>query len=124
MSGALLILLGTPQGAALSPFYFTIFIAEVGELIRLEQRKWEKEGELSGESMNQIWSLLFADDNKVAASLKNNADRVRIQATLDTLYKWIEENDMTINASKTYCLRVGRLETGEERYKAPGGGRH
>ena len=28
---------------------------------------------------------------------------------------------MTINASKTYCLRVGRLETGEEGYKAPGG---
>ena len=76
---------------ALSPFYFTIFIAEVGELIRMEQQKWEKEGEVSEESMDQILSLLFADDNKVAASLKDNSDRVRIQATLDVLYKWIQE---------------------------------
>ena len=68
-----------------------------------------------------MWSLLFSDDNKVAASLDTNEDRGKIQTTLDAVYKWVAENDMTINASKTYCMRVGRLQIGEGRYLAPGG---
>ena len=64
---------GTPQGAALSPFYFSIFIFGAGEGI--EKMSKEKGGELIEEDLEHLWSLLFADDNKLAGVVKNNADR-------------------------------------------------
>ena len=37
------------------------------------------------------WTLLFADDNKIAAGIKSNEEMVETQETLNKLYKWVEE---------------------------------
>ena len=69
-----------------------------------------------------MWSLLFADDNKLAGAVKDNADREKVQAVLNRIYAWIEENKMQVNSDKTFCLRVGKTkEPSPTSYKTPEG---
>ena len=46
---------------------------------------------------------------------------IETQETLNKLYKWVEENGMEINSGKTYCMRIGSLNTEGNNYTAPDG---
>ena len=74
LSDALPVLSSTLQGVVLSLFYFVIFLFEVGKLIGKKLGKDDGKGERLGRSIDQIRSLLFADDNKFATALDKNED--------------------------------------------------
>ena len=79
LSEALPVKSGTPQGAALSPLYFAIFIASIADCVDQELEEQEEANKISGKEekdreLANIWSLLFADDTKLASSLKSNEE--------------------------------------------------
>ena len=70
----------TPQGAALSPFFFSIFIADVENKMNNDLNdRIDQDNNKGGES----WSLLFADDNKIASGIKTNEEMKKTQETLN-----------------------------------------
>ena len=83
LSEPLPVLSGTPQGAALSPILFTIFMGEVGDIIE-EQLKEEDQGKdvIRSREDAGLWTLMFADDTKAAGSMKSNDQMELIQAVL------------------------------------------
>ena len=83
----------------------------------IENMSKEKGGELSEEDLEQLWALLFADDQKIASSIRDNEDRKKLQLVLDKIYEWITVNRMSINSEKTYCLRFGKTKKEESPMK-------
>ena len=63
LSSPLPVLSGTPQGAALSPILFAIFMGTVGEII---EKQLDEEGLENGVVRTReeegLWTLMFADD--------------------------------------------------------------
>ena len=114
---------GVAQGAALSPVFFSVFIADIGRIIQQKQEEWRSKQEetLPAETVENVWSLLFADDNKISGAIKTNKDMGKVQEVLEAVYKWVTDHGMAINASKTFAIRVGTVATEGENYKAPGG---
>ena len=117
LSSPLPVLSGTPQGAALSPIFFAIFMGTVGEIVG---KQLEEEGLMDGIVRNReeegLWTLMFANDTKAAGAITNNQQMNRLQKVLDKFYEWTTQNDMLVNAGKTECLRIGKLEK-ENNYK-------
>ena len=117
---------GTPQGAALSPLYFAIFIASIADCV---DQELEEQGEMTKEAgkekkdreLANILSLLFADVTKLASSLKSNKEMGTLKNLLSRIYRWVEENKMMVNAGKTEFIRFGRLPIEDEGYKTPDG---
>ena len=67
-----------------------------------------------------IWSLLFADDNKCSGSSNTVEDTALLQKALDLIYKWTQDNQMRMNSTKTFAMRIGP-DKYETSYKAPDG---
>jgi ribonuclease P/MRP protein subunit RPP40 len=79
-----------PQGSVLGPLFFLIFISDLG-------------GDLSPGAV----VLKFVDDTKLIARTKNEKEVEEVQADLDKLYNWQQENNMEWNDSKFQILRMG-----------------
>ena len=89
LSGALPVTSGTPQGTALSPLYFAIFIASIADCIdqELEDEATEEGREKTARELAKIWSPLFADDMKIASSLKSNEEMKTLKRLLSRIYQ-------------------------------------
>jgi hypothetical protein len=68
------VLSGVHQGSVLGPLLFLIFINDLDLAVSLQELL-----------------LKFADDTKLAGIVKDEADRMRLQAALDNLLQWSEK---------------------------------
>ena len=107
---------GTPQGATLSPLYFAIFIASIADCVdqELEEEATEEGREKIARKLAKIWSLLFADDTKIASSLKSNKEMKTLKRLLSRIYQWVDDHKMVVNPDKTEHIRFGKLPMEEE----------
>ena len=82
------VLSGVPQGSVLGPLLFILFINDID---------------------NGISSRLFkfADDCKVAKSIHNLEDNIKLQHDLDLLEGWADKWEMTFNTNKCSSLSFG-----------------
>ena len=73
LSAPLPVISGTPQGAALMPILFAIFMGEVGDIIEEQLRK-EDQGKdvIRNREDASLGTLMFADDTKAAGSITSN----------------------------------------------------
>ena len=80
---------GVPQGSVVGPLLFLILLKDI-----------DKE-------VSSSWVSSFADDTRVLAGVKNSEDVQKLQADLNTIYRWAEENNCMFNPDKFECLRYG-----------------
>ena len=85
------VLSGVPQGSVLGPLLFLIFINDLDDV---------------AETVEIIRK--FADDTKIAQSIRGNADRLRMQEALDNLTGWANQWGMQFNITKCKVMHVGR----------------
>jgi len=88
-SGWLDVLSGVPQGSVLGPILFVTIINDLPKSV-----------------VNCICRL-FADDTKLIAAVRNNADITLIQADLDALVKWSQNWLMEFNTDKCKYMLIG-----------------
>ena len=84
------VLSGVPQGSVLGPLLFVIFINDLDEAAAAV-------------------ALLkkFADDTKLAQTIRTAQDRTQLQAALDDLMRWSEKWGMEFNVKKCKVMHVG-----------------
>ena len=85
------VLSGVPQGSVLGPILFLIFINDLDlavEFVELLRK--------------------FADDTKIAQTIRSDEDRNTLQAALDSLLDWAARWGMTFNVQKCKVMHVGR----------------
>lgn len=71
--------------------------------MKVEMERTKEEGEeMTEDDLEHLWSLLFADDNKLSSGVQKKVQRV-----LDAIYSWMDKNDMMVNSNKTFCLKIG-----------------
>ena len=91
------VLSGVPQGSVLGPLLFLIFINDLDE------------------SCMAVETILkFADDTKIAQSIRCEADRKRLQEALDSLTNWADRWGMAFNVQKCKIMHVGHTNPGHE----------
>ena len=73
------VLSGIPQGSALGPFLFVIYIYDLPEAINSD-------------------SFLFADDTKVFRETASNDDALALQAEIDSLQHWSKQVVVAISS--------------------------
>ena len=78
---------GVPQGSALGPLLFKIFMSDIG-----------------GDPITESRILVYADDVKIFGGITDNHDCHKLQQALDIVCDWFERNNMKINQSKTCFL--------------------
>lgn len=88
-SGWLPVESGMPQGTVLAGPLFTVFVDDLDELILAFLRK-------------------FADDTKLARSIRNLLDAERFQADINRLADWAKEWAMVFNLAKCKVMHLGR----------------
>ena len=87
------VLSGVPQGSALGPLYFIIFINDMPEVVH-----------------NMI--ALFADDAKLFSSITNVSDHEHLKQDLIQLQNWAEKWQLKFNEKKCKVMHLGRLNPG------------
>ena len=78
---------GVPQGSILGPLLFIIYINDLPSILKSST------------------PYLFADDTKCCSRVLSLNDAVFLQADLDSLNEWCQDNDLSFNASKSCLLR-------------------
>jgi hypothetical protein len=84
------VLSGVPQGTVLGPLLFLVMA-----------------NDLSNNCPHSSVSC-FADDTRVLGIVKNTRDVENVQADLEEIFKWADENNMKFNESKFEILRYGK----------------
>ena len=80
---------GVPQGSVLGP---TLFIAYINDLVR--------------ELMNTC--KLYADDCKIMARIRSQADVINLQTDLEAVVKWARVWLMELNTEKCKVMHCGK----------------
>ena len=78
---------GVPQGSVLGPLIFLILLGNIDEKIA------------------HSFLSSFADDTRVGTAIKSASDTQKLQADLDSIYKWSREVNMQFNSDKFELLR-------------------
>ena len=63
--------------------------------------------------------MLFADDTKIASSLRSNEEMKTLKRLLTRIYRWVDDHKMVINPDKTEHIHFGKLPIEEEGYNTP-----
>ena len=79
---------GVPQGSVLGPLLFLIYINDLDQGLKCKVSK-------------------FADDTKVATSVRNNDGCIKIQNDLNKLTGWADKWQMNFNSKKCKVLHLG-----------------
>ena len=79
---------GAMQGSVLGPVIFLLFIKDISKEVTANTK-------------------LFVDDAKIKDKICNEEDVLKLQANLDKLFNWEEENNMKLNGAKFQVLRYG-----------------
>ena len=80
---------GVPQGSVLGPLLFLIFIGDLANGVEASV-------------------LIYVDDSKVKSALNDEEGVERLQADLDHIYTWEQENNMCFNECKFQLIRYGK----------------
>ena len=86
---------GVPQGSVLGPSLFIIHLGDIGHDIQ-----------------NSTVSS-FADDTRIYKEIKNLQDVKDLQKDLHKIYKWSEENNLSLNGEKFEHMRYGTNKGGD-----------
>ena len=78
---------GVPQGSVLGPLLFFILIGDIDQNIA------------------SSFISSFADDTRVGRQIENTEDIQFLQADLESVYDWAEQNNMEFNSDKFELLR-------------------
>ena len=89
---------GVPQGTALGPLLFLIFVADVDSQLVYAR------------------ASSFADDTRVVLGISCNEDRIKMQRDLEAIYHWCEQNNMMFNSGKFLHLQYGASREDESTY--------
>ena len=85
-----------PQGSVLGPLLFLIYI-----------------NDLAGEMLSTSSSItMYADDLLLHRVISSSDDYELLQNEINTLAKWFDRNNLTLNASKCKCM----LDSEEDQY--------
>ena len=87
------VLSGVPQGSVVGPLLFIVMLYDIDSTV-------------VSASVSS-----FADDTRVLSGVTSQQDTSELQADLDRIYQWAEENNATFNPDKFECLRYGSDET-------------
>ncbi|CAH2108709.1 unnamed protein product [Euphydryas editha] len=79
-----------PQGSNLGPLFFILFINDVVGLFE------------------NFHVYMFADDIKIAKVMTQESDMSDLQANLDRLVEWCDENGMLLNPGKCNFIKFSR----------------
>lgn len=79
---------GVPQGSHLGPTLFLLFINDIVE------------------GMDDVFISLYADDVKIAKAVSSAQDAATLQAAIDKLRNWCNENDLHLNLDKCAVLTI------------------
>ena len=81
---------GVPQGSALGPLFFIIFINDLAEIL----------------AKCGIMHLMYADDLTIFLKIKSAEDSTRLQTGLDCLYKWSSTWDLRLNPLRHHVHKI------------------
>ena len=96
------VLSGVPQGTVLAAVLFIMMIADIDENIK------------------SSIVLCFADDTRASLKIKSDEDKHALQADLECIYKWANENAMKFNENKFEPMSHGVTAGVEvQSYKTP-----
>lgn len=86
-SDTIIVSSGVPQGSILGPFLFSLFINDITNVISTGSK-----------------ITLFADDAKIWSTIINQNDCVKLQYSLNNLFKWSCRWGLTFNTNKCYVM--------------------
>ena len=98
---------GVPQGSVLGPLIFFILIGDIDE-----------------EVLESIVKS-FADDTRATKAIKTLQDTSLLQNDLNAIYKWTDDNNMSLNDVKFEVLQYGKNQKNQLKnqttYETPSG---